>query len=445
MTWIRVLPNVRQVSVPRCYRRITSVEETNVVELYIFCDASENGIAAVAYFKFKEDEKIECSLISAKTKVAPLKFLSIPRLELQAAVVGARLAECIATSHRMKITRRVFWSDSRDVICWLRSDHRRYSQFVAFRISELLETTHVSEWRWLPTKENVADDGTKWARLPNFQPGSRWFRGPDFLWEDEGSWPGASGDQGTTKEEMRTTVSHHTISETFLTFDRFSKWKRLMRTVAYVHRFVGNLRRRIKREVAELGPLTQEELSCAENFIYQQVQQQAYPDELQMLHNNSPRMQPWHRNLPKFSPLYKFSPLVDKHGVLRVQGRIGKCSWVDEYTKNPIILPRNNYVSSLMIADYHAKYHHQNHQTTMNEIRLKFYIPRLRAEYERVRKNCQYCKIQRANPQPPAMGYLPQARLAAFLRPFSYTGVDYFGPMSVTYLHCALLPEEAHR
>ncbi|XP_058457574.1 uncharacterized protein LOC131434649 [Malaya genurostris] len=160
-TWIRALPNVVQIRIPRCYRVVTSAGPSNNVELHIFCDASENGMAAVAYFRFEENGTVESSLIGSKTRVAPLKYLSIPRLELQAAVIGARLAECIVTSHRLKVVRRTFWTDSRDVICWLRSDHRRYSQFVAFRISELLDTTEVNEWRWLPTKANVADEGTK--------------------------------------------------------------------------------------------------------------------------------------------------------------------------------------------------------------------------------------------------------------------------------------------
>ncbi|XP_065084677.1 uncharacterized protein LOC135706922 [Ochlerotatus camptorhynchus] len=393
ITWVEALPNVQQVSVPRCYRNVTTAEPTNTVELHIFCDASENGMAAVAYFRFEEEGNMECALVGSKTKVAPLKFLSIPRLELQAAVIGARLAECITNSHRMKISRRVFWTDSRDVICWLRSDHRRYSQFVAFRISELLDTTQVNEWRWIPTRKNVADNGTKWARLLDFQPNSRWFRGPDFLWEPESEWPGDGGDQGSTTEEIRLSVLRHTITEPLVCFQRFSKWKRLLRTVAYVHRFVVNLHKRINRTETELGPLTQKELNRAESIIYRHVQQQAYPDEIQLVCSSNPEAQPWERTLPKTSPVYKLSPFIDEHGVLRMRGRIDACEYVDESTKNPILLPRRNYVSDLVLADYHARYRHQNHHTALNQIRLKYNIPRLRTDFERVRRNCQRCKI----------------------------------------------------
>ncbi|XP_061515249.1 uncharacterized protein LOC133393612 isoform X1 [Anopheles gambiae] len=157
LKWISALPSLQSVRIPRCYRVKTSAAVRNV-QLHIFCDASENGMAAVAYFRFEEDNTIECSLIGSKTRVSPLKFLSIPRLELQATVIGVRLATSIVKYHRMKITRRIFWTDSRNVMSWLKSDHRRYGPFVAFRVSELLESTVVKEWRWLPTKANVADE-----------------------------------------------------------------------------------------------------------------------------------------------------------------------------------------------------------------------------------------------------------------------------------------------
>ncbi|XP_055527205.1 uncharacterized protein LOC129719820 [Wyeomyia smithii] len=181
----------------------------------------------------------------------------------------------------------------------------------------------------------------------------------------------------------------------------------------------------------ELGALTQEELKLAENTIYRFVQRQTYADEIQLIRSSISTKSPWKHTLPKKSSLYKLSPTLDEHGVLRMRGRIEACEWVDEATKNPIILPRQHYVTDLVIADYHVAYRHQNHHTAMNQIRMKYNIPRLRSEFNRVRRNCQHCKIRRARPDPPAMGNLPRSRLTAFQRPFSYTGIDYFGPMSV--------------
>lgn len=158
-------------------------------ELHIFADASKNAFAAVAYLRIEHEGKVECALVGSKCKVAPQKLMSIPRLELQAAILGTRLANSIRNAHTIKINRQVFWSDSKTVICWIRSDHRKYRQFVAFRIGEILESTNEKEWKWIPTKMNVADEATKWQRIPEFDLSNRWFRGPDFLLQSESEWP----------------------------------------------------------------------------------------------------------------------------------------------------------------------------------------------------------------------------------------------------------------
>ncbi|XP_058122779.1 uncharacterized protein LOC131293715 [Anopheles ziemanni] len=378
--WVTALPNVQRVSVPRCYRSKTTANAERV-ELHMFCDASENGASAVAYLRFEENGVIECALVGSKTKVAPITFVSIPRLELQAAVIGARLAETIQLSHRIAITHRFLWTDSRTVMSWLLSDHRRYSQFVAVRVSELLDTTNPEEWNWLSTRLNVADEGTKWQKPPDLSPSSRWFRGPDFLWEPKDQWPIVEQKPGETSEEIRHSLLHHTVTTPNIEFTRFSKWQRLLRAVAYVYRFLGNCRKGIAKEHKQLDSLTHEELERAENAIYRDVQRSEYADEIHVLSSKECVKHPWKRPLQKSSPLYKLSPMLDVNGVLRIKGRIEKCVWVGEDTKRPIILPRRHYVTELLIHSYHSKYKHANHQTVVNEVRLKYHIPQLKATY----------------------------------------------------------------
>lgn len=429
--WLRVLPKVETVSIPRCYRKLTSAEKSNVIQLHVFVDASKSGIAAVAYWRFQEGDNIECALAGAKTRVAPLKYLSIPRLELQAAVIGVRLASSITESHRMKPAEKYYWTDSRDVVCWLKSDHRRYNPFVASRVGEILESSDVAEWTWISTRTNVADEGTKWQRLPDFNPSCRWFRGPDFLWKEKSEWPINAEDPGRTTEELHPTVLHHTVREPCVGWERFSKWNRLLRTIAYVIRFSAIIRSRIKNQPSPEGPLTQEELQRAEFAIYRELQLESYAAEMAILNDPNVGPQGNRRLLDKSSPLYRLSPYVDEYGVLRIRGRISACQFVTEETKNPVIIPKRNYVTGLIIADSHQKYKHLNHQTVLSELQQKYYIPQLKAEFNRVRNNCQFCKIRRAEPQPPEMGNLPPARLSAYTRPFAYTGIDYFGPMQV--------------
>ncbi|XP_049282087.1 uncharacterized protein LOC125763242 [Anopheles funestus] len=363
LIWQRVLPDVHKVRVRRCYRAATSIRAG--VELYVFCDASESGMAAIAYWRFEEDGVVEYSLIGSKTRVASMRFISIPRLELQAAVIGARLAATIVNSHRLNISRTVFWTDSRNVLSWLRSDHRCYNQFVAFRVGELLETTEVEQWRWIPTKLNVADDGTKWTKTPDLAPTSRWFNGPSFLWGSESLWPAVE-----SPSNIQTPLKNypHMVQEPIINFHRFSKWRRLLRTVAYVVKFITNVRRVIRRVVILGEPLTQEELAWAEKTIFTQIQADVYASEIRFLKKEPSQMQQWKSWVEKSSPLYKLSPVLDEHGIVRMRGRLAGTLSVSETLQQPILLPRKHRGTELLILSHHERYKHCNHRTVVSEL-----------------------------------------------------------------------------
>lgn len=159
------------------------------------------------------------------------------------------------------------------------------------------------------------------------------------------------------------------------------------------------------------------------------MQREIFSEEVSLLNYNEANMKK--QKLPKNSSLYKLRPYLDTTGLLRMRGRIDACEFVEECTKRPILLPRQHYVTWLIIADIHQRHCHVNHQTTLNEIRRRFYVPQLRATYNKVKSNCQFCKNRTAKPLAPIMADLPKTRLQPFCRPFSFVGVDYFGPMLV--------------
>ncbi|XP_058448836.1 uncharacterized protein LOC131428813 [Malaya genurostris] len=429
--WVTLLPSLERISIPRCFRKQTTASKSTVIQLHVFVDASENGMAAAAYLRFQDTKNIECTLLCAKTRVAPLKFLSIPRLELTAAVIGTRLVNSLVTELSLEISKRFYWTDSRNVLCWLQSDHRRYSPFVAARISEILETTEVSEWRWVPTKLNVADDGTKWQRRPDMSPNSRWFNGPKYLQLSEEFWPPIVHKNSVTDEELRPSVLlHHQVSSPMISASNFSSWKRLLRVTGYVIRFVTNLQLRVRRKDLITGSLSSEELQQAEKYHFKSAQFDVSPDEVTLLQIDRQQSES-SKSISKSSAVYKLCPFLDTHGVMRMKGRVDACEFLLEDAKNPIILPRLHPVTRLILAYYHEKFHHQNHRTVLNEVRQRFYVPRLRALLTKTRSSCQRCKIRDAVANPPAMADLPPARLAAFTRPFAHTGIDYFGPIEV--------------
>lgn len=186
--WLNELPRIAEFKIPRFY--FVGCDDIRKVELHLFCDASEEALAAVGYWRIENSSMIKVGFVSGKTSCAPMRFHSIPKLELQAAVMAARLKTTIITCHdRVKIDKIVFWSDSITVIRWIRSDHRRYKQYVANRVAEILENSEISDWRWCPTLQNPADVATR-AKYPiNYDPEGRWTKGPEFLSLDEKVWP----------------------------------------------------------------------------------------------------------------------------------------------------------------------------------------------------------------------------------------------------------------
>ncbi|XP_058449074.1 uncharacterized protein LOC131429041 [Malaya genurostris] len=400
LIWLRILPKVSDLKISRCYRVFTSAEGTTEVEMHTFVDASENGFSAIVYLRYQQGHTVECALAGAKTRVAPLKFLSIPRSELQAAIIGVRLADTMQRSLSITIRKRYFWTDSRDVMCWLHSDHRRYSQYVAVKISEILETSNLREWRWVSSKLNVADEGTKWKGASCLNSSSRWFIGPEFLWKMKEEWPAPLQFVGATHTEIRPHLQlHFKIPEPLIAVDRFSRWPILLKTTAYVFRASRNMQRSIRNIVRINGSLTREEILDAECYLYRIARESVYSDEIATTSVNSSKLSK--RNFPKGSPLAALRLFIDEKGALRHQGRTGACQFISSSVANPIILPRSHGVTKLLIKNVHERFLHQNHATAINELRQHYYIPRLKVVYKSIRNSCQFCKNERARPLAP--------------------------------------------
>ncbi|XP_062708688.1 uncharacterized protein LOC134288304 [Aedes albopictus] len=432
MKWINAVKTIDQIRIPRCYFRQATMSSYEELQLHIFVDASELAYSAVAYFRIVTASTMpDCALVAAKAKVAPLKPLSVPRLELQAAVLGARLMRFVIDTHTITTTKRFLWSDSSTVLAWIHADHRRYKQFVACRIGEILTLTDADEWRWVPTKINPADAATKWGKGPCMQAESEWFKGPEFLRRPEKEWPSSKFISTTTatEEELRPCHVHREVVVPGLEIDyqRFSKWERVLRTVAYALRFTNNLKLKCSGVPIRQGILTKEELQEAQITLFRSVQWQVFPDEMAAL--AADRRSP----IKPSSDLHSLCPYLDQQGLLRVDSRIKTANKVALSMKFPIILPPKHRLTLLLIDEYHRKYRHANFETVVNEVRQRFHVSRLRPTVKKVTQNCLRCRIDKAKPCIPRMAPLPPARLAAYVRPFSYVGLDFFGPFLVKF------------
>ncbi|XP_062703497.1 uncharacterized protein LOC134285955 [Aedes albopictus] len=430
--WVEVLRNLDHVKIPRCYFPGYDHRSLQSLELHVFVDASEAAYASAAYFRIVDRGHVRCALVAAKTKVAPLKPMSVPRLELQAAVIGVRLMKSIQEHHTLPISRRVIWGDSKTVQSWIRSDQRKYRQFVAFRVSEILSETNADEWRWVPTRLNVADEATKWGKGPCFQTDSRWFVGPEFLYKDESEWPIQESSPPDTSEEMRVVHAHHRVApESLIQYHRFSKYQRLLRTVGFVLRFIDSCRRRFDPERRDARTLSKEELLKAEVVLWKLVQAEEYSEELTTVRKNAQLSPECGKRLEKSSPLRKLSVFLDEQGVLRIEGRIGAAKCVPYGSKFPVILPKKHRFTELLVEFFHQRYAHGFGETVTNELRQIFYIPSLRTVVRKVARSCPWCTVYRAVPKAPRMAPLPAVRVTPYVRPFTFIGIDYCGPFMI--------------
>lgn len=395
----------------------TKPERYRNLELHVFSDASTEGMCAVAYWRWSDSNNIiHVAFIASKCRVAPLNFTTVPRLELQAALLACRLADTILKEHRVNVQKRYFWCDSTTVLHWISNDARNYKTYVANRLGEIDELSRIEEWRYIPTKLNVADCATRrFCDISMFE--NDWFKGPAFLYSDESSWPKHILNPVVEPDVERVVVVQD-LPESELSIpdpNRFSSWLRLIRATVNVLKFINRCRK------IEESELTLRE--HAERLLLKHAQRDSFPCEVAVIKNG--------KCVEKSSRLLTLSPVIDDHGLLHVGGRINAASGVTSEMKSPIILDGSHHVSRLIVKHYHVKAAHANQETVVNDLKQKYWIIKLRPTVKYVASRCMLCRLKKAKPEAPRMGDLPAARVAHHQRPFTHCGVDLFGPMEV--------------
>lgn len=136
LSWLKCLNKIGQCKIPRCY--IPAKNQYIKTQMHVFCEASLKAFAVVAYLRTEaQNGEIHISLITAKTRVSPVKPLTVPRLELQAALLGTRIAKSVEEEIEIKLDQRFFWSDSTTVLQWIRSEPRTRQMYVANRLGKI--------------------------------------------------------------------------------------------------------------------------------------------------------------------------------------------------------------------------------------------------------------------------------------------------------------------
>ena len=185
LKWKVQIPKVEETSFDRRYFSTAK----NKWELHVFADASEETMCPRAYIRSEVKEiSAELKLAIGKCRVAPMRHLFIPRLELQAAVMAVRLKEQIVKEHESKTHRCNFWTDSTTSLQWIENSRRKQQVSVANRVAEFLDTTNVSLWNNVSGINNPADIRTRAINVDELRR-SKWLSGPGWLGLPETEWP----------------------------------------------------------------------------------------------------------------------------------------------------------------------------------------------------------------------------------------------------------------
>jgi hypothetical protein len=420
LSWVQQLPMVQTVSIPRCYT-VTDAYET---QLHIFSDASEVGYGCVAYLRTTAvSDQPTVSFVFGKSRVAPLKQVSIPRLELQAATLAVRVATMIACEIELPIVSRFFWTDSMTVLGYVQNTSTRYHTFVANRLAEIHDNSSSTEWRYVPSEENPADDASRGMAASHFQETNRWLSGPSFLKTCEENWPKPQGAQidvhdPEIKKESQTFAQVTTENPLLRLVQHHSDLSQLRTSIAWLTRFstyIANHRH------CENAKLSVEELENAEIMAAKIVQQSEFTQEIADLNSRG--------TVSSSSHLSTLNPVLDK-GVLKVGGRL-QGSTLPEASRHPIILPKGHHLSSTIVQHYHVSNAHCGVETTVALVRERYWIVGARRLTKQAVQRCVRCKRYNARRGEQMMAPLPRARLIPYDPPFTRCGVDYFGPVEI--------------
>ncbi|XP_034934693.1 uncharacterized protein [Chelonus insularis] len=414
------LSHVSDLSIPRWLR----ITQKSTVELHGFSDASQAAMAAVVYIRATHPDHRTCStIVCSKSKVAPLKKMSIPRLELTTALLLARLITYVRNNLDIQPTQLVCWTDSSVTLTWIQSHSSRWKEFVRNRVSAIQDLTPISVWRFVPGKQNPADCASRGISISQLRKHPLWWTGPQWLTADESLWPTQSSvydSKAQQEERPGLTLVTQTIQHDYHwdMIYRHSRLIKLLRVTAICFRF-SQLLRRVPQSSLTF-PLTSQELERARIFWIKATQESYFSQEIKQINSNS---------LPVSHPLARLTAFIDTQGVIRVGGRLANAS-LDQEAKHPAILPQKTHLSRLIIADAHERTLHGGTQATLNLIRSSYWIIGGRLPVRSYIYHCMKCARLRGERAKQLMGQLPLSRITP-ARPFAVCGVDYAGPITL--------------
>ena len=428
--WREELPQLCSIKLPRCYFRS---DPAVTVELHGFSDASEAAFSAVIYIRATYACSLTtCRLVVAKTRVAPLKIMSIPRLELAGATLLAKVLTTTREALSVPLEQVHAWSDSSIVLAWLDGAPKRYKTYIGNRIATVTSLVPSQSWRHVPTLENPADCASRGLSPSELSRHDLWWNGPPWLLADPivvPKQPHAADLAVLREEEVRPSACHVTTSKPAEWLElKYSSFRTLLHVTAWVkcfaHNFLAIIQGHPPVRKKQLDP---EDVTAAELFLLKASQARSFPAELAQLKSKPP--QP----ISSSSTLLRLHPFLGLDGLLHVGGRLSQ-SPIPTSHKFPVIISSQDSFTNLVYKYYHVFLGHCGPSLLLSHTGSQFHVSGARQLARSVCSKCVVCRKASAKVENQLMGQLPAARTTPD-HPFATTGIDFAGPFTLKLGH----------
>lgn len=426
------LKTIREIAIPRWL----GTTAQNMTYLHGFCDASEEGYGAVVYRQIGKAPPYQLRIVASRSRVAPLKTTTTPRLELSAAYLLANLMKVVTNALQDQQIKSFCWTDSRIVLAWLNRQPSTLKTYVANRVANIQTENekYNLNWKWIAGKSNPADVLSRGATASELKTHPIWWKGPPWFQWGEQHWPEQNGtvDQDYMHENRIIHLAineddqliigkwfkyDHNRQQTFPFLEAYGEFEKLLRVTATLFRVCYNLKHPQNRQI---GNFTRENYDKARRFVEQLDQNTTFTKEI---------------DIAKRERRVKITTLVtvwdEEDELLRIDGRIRSANLTKD-EQFPIVLSKHGKLAPLLIRDAHFKTGHGGTQLILQYLRHKYWIIGARNLTKNIVRKCPVCFRQRMQTSTQLMASLPISRTTP-RRAFSAVGVDYAGPVNLRF------------